>query len=85
MSAVTASNVIDGFFKTKLLHEIKLVTNPCSVNQGTKLSGSSNKHPFVFPRVGSENVYNYCLPWLGAEGTLLKEFEKKDSSARCFC
>ena len=45
ISAVTAANfyIIGGFFKTKVLHEIKLVTNPCSENQGTKLSGRSNK------------------------------------------
>ena len=75
MGAVTASNVIDGFFKTKVLHEIKLVTNPCSENQGTKLSGRSYKTSICISQGRQWKRIDLIIVF-GAEGTLLKEFEK---------
>ena len=80
MSAVTASNgyVIGGFFKTKVLHEIKLVTNPCSENQGTQALWQIEQNIHLYFPGSAVKMYRLIivLPWLGADGTLLKEFEK---------
>ena len=47
----------DGFFKTKVLHE--LVRSPCPENQGTKFSGRLKKSPLILYFQGFSIVKTY--------------------------